>query len=436
MMDQAVRYAIGAAVIGLAAASASVTPSSDVPNAALGTVSSEARIRDMDIEFYQRRVERDPRSAGDYTRLAGLYLQRGRDMADNTDLLRAEQKARHSIQLRTGHNAAGFGVLASSLVAQHRFMEALQVAQRLLALDSTSIAARGLLGEIQLELGRYEEAGRTLGMLATYHGDLSVAPRLARWHELHGDPEQARRLLRLARDDARRRHGTPKEQLAWFQLRLGDLALRNGHLGEAEGELRDGLRLLPGDPRLLGTMARLEAARHRWRAAIEYGERTIGYLLDPATLGVVGDAYAAAGDGAKAEEYYKTMEVTVLHQPGPFHRAWSLFLLDHGRDLPRVLSKVQEELQTRRDIYGYDLLAWALYKSGRHRDAHAAMTHALSLGTGDAILFYHAGMIERALGDNAAAGRHLEMALAANPYWHPLQPSQARLVLDSIAARR
>ena len=73
------------------------------------------------------------------------------------------------------------------------------------------------------------------------------------------------------------------------------------------------------------------------------------------------------GDSSKAQQYYRTMELVVTQQPGPFHRAWSLFLLDHDREVPRVLAKVREEIQTRKDIYGYDLLAWALYKSGDHR---------------------------------------------------------------------
>ena len=420
---------VGAAISG--GSSSSALPR-DRSRALVRATVTEARVRDLDIEFYQRRVERDPRSARDYTQLAGLYLQRARETADNADLLRAEQSARHSLSLRTGRNSAAFGVLASSLLAQHRFSAARDIVQRLVAEDSTSIAARGLLGEAQFELGEYQQAGRTLGTLAMYRENLSVAPRLARWEELHGHPEEARRLLRAARDEAARRHGMPKEQLAWFHLRLGDLALRNGHLGEAESELRHGLRIAPEDYRVLGSLANLEANRHHWRCAIGYGEQALGSALDPATLGVVGDAYAATGDTSKAREYYHTMEVAVLHQPGPFHRAWSLFLLDHGRDVPRVLEKVRQEIQIRHDVYGYDLLAWALHKSGDDQGARDPMIRALSLGTRDAMLFYHAGMIARALHENALAGAYLRAALTIDPYWNPFQPDEARQVLESL----
>jgi hypothetical protein len=60
------------------------------------------------------------------------------------------------------------------------------------------------------------------------------------------------------------------------------------------------------------------------------------------------------------------------------------------------------------------------------------MARALSLGTQDAMLWYHAGMIDLALGDTASARRHLSAALDLNPYWHPFQPSAARAVLDSM----
>ena len=51
------------------------------------------------------------------------------------------------------------------------------------------------------------------------------------------------------------------------------------------------------------------------------------------------------------------------------------------------------------------------------------------------MLFYHAGMIERALGDNEAARRYLNSALQTNPYWDPFHPAEARAVLDSLSRR-
>jgi tetratricopeptide (TPR) repeat protein len=389
------------------------------------------QVRNLDIAFFRARVARDPRGARDLAQLASLYLQRARETGDNGDLERAEASARQSLALRRGRNEQAYGVLASTLLAQHRFAESLDVGRALLAMDSSSVAARGLVAETELELGDYVEAGRLFGMLSSYRADPGIAPRLARWEELRGRPLEARRLMRAARDVAARRHAMPREQLAWFQLRLGDLALRAGRLGEATRELEAGLRLLPSDARLLAALSRVYAARHEWRQAAETGELAVSRTLDPATLGLLADAYTALGEPTKAEAYDRAMGLSVLRQPGPYHRAWSLYLLDHGRDVAQVLAKIRQELVTRRDVYGYDLLAWALHKSGRDREALEPMRIALSLGTRDAMLYYHAGTIQLALGDTAAARRSYTTALDINPYWHPTQPGQVRAWLLS-----
>jgi tetratricopeptide (TPR) repeat protein len=414
-----------AGLVSVAAGRSSAPPSRPAP--------SPARIRDLDIAFYHERTVRDPRSARDFTQLAALYLQRARETADNADLERAESTARLSLGLRRGRNDEAVGVLASSLMAQHRFAEAHDAALELLRSDSTSVAARGMVAEAAMELGRYDEAARLFGMLATYQADLGTAPRLARWAELRGRPEEARRLLRQALEEAKRRHALPREQLAWFHLRLADLALRTGHLREADHELESGLAILPDDYRLLGTLARLDAARHCWRQAAATGELAISHALDPATLGLLSDTWHALGDSTKAAEFDRAMALSVLRQPGAYHRAWSLYLLDHGRDVAAVLANVQRELETRQDIYGYDLLAWALHAGGRDQEARGPMARALALGTQDAMLYYHAGMIGLAVGDTAGARARLEHALAINPAWHPTQPARVRALLDSLS---
>jgi tetratricopeptide (TPR) repeat protein len=373
--------------------------------------------------------------ARDLAQLAGLYLQRARETGNNEDLVRAEAAASRSASHRLNRNTAALQVLADAQLAQHRFRASLQTTERLIVLDPDRRSFQALHAEIEMELGLYASARRDFAKLAGYGSDLSVSPRLARWAELQGDPERAHTLLARGREAIGASYGAPPEQIAWFDLRLGDLALRNGRLGEAESSYRDGLSASPGDYRLLAAMARLNADRHDWHSAIQFGEQAIETALDPATLGVIGDAYAALGDSARADEYYRVMEVAVSKQPGSYHRAWSLFLLDHDRDVDGVLRRTAREMGTRQDIYGYDLLAWALHHAGRDREAWSAMGKALELGTRDASLHFHAGMIALALHDSTAAHDHLSLALEINPYFHPSQPVAARTVLEAVSRK-
>ena len=395
----------------------------------------ERELRNRDVAFYEERAARDPFSAADRTALAGLYMQRARETGNYGDYLRAERWARASLALRVAHNEAAFQLLAGSLMAQHRFSEALEVARVLSAANPEVTSYRALLGEVQLELGQYDSARVTFAALAAAERELAVAPRLARWREIEGHPGEARRILERAQADARKRRDLPREQVAWFSLRVGDLALRTGRLHDAAKAYREGLRVFPDDYRIWGALARLAALRHRWREAAEDADRAIAIALDPSALAVAIEAYQALGEGAQAEEYLRAMEGAVFDQPGPLHPGWSLFLLDQGRRVGDVLARAESDLEVRRDIYTYDVYAWALHRAGRQAEARRAIARALSRGTRDAVLFYHAGMIELALGNVGGARFWLREALAVNPHFDPWQVAVARATLDSLERR-
>jgi tetratricopeptide (TPR) repeat protein len=235
-------------------------------------------------------------------------------------------------------------------------------------------------------------------------GDLTVAPRSARWAEIQGQPDKARKLLHAALVTAQRETRMSREQLAWYWLRVGDVELRTGRPLAADSAYHAGLDVHPDDYRLLAALSHSAAVQQQWPRAIELGEREIAQVLDPATLGVLSDAYAALGDTVKSAEYARVLDAAVLKQPGAYHRAWSLFLLDHDRHVSLVARKIREELKTRKDVYAYDLLAWSLHKQGNDAEAAKAMRLAMREHTEDAQLFHHAAMIERALASAAATG--------------------------------
>ena len=97
-----------------------------------------------------------------------------------------------------------------------------------------------------------------------------------------------------------------------------------------------------------------------------------------------------------------------------------------------ALALAQKELEVRQDIYAYDLLACALYKHGQPQEAHTAMQEALQLGTQDARLFFHAGMIWHRLGETAQARTYLQRALATNPHFHIFYADLAARILAEL----
>src|SRR6185295_16577359 len=135
----------------------------------------------------------DPTGAADLAHLSALYLQRSRETGDPRDAVRAEELSRQSLHNRRARNDAAAQVLASSLVAQHKFDEALRIARELRDNNPSSAPLRAALAEIQMELGQYDSARVAFDSLAGERTSLAVVPRLARWAEIEGRPDDARR---------------------------------------------------------------------------------------------------------------------------------------------------------------------------------------------------------------------------------------------------
>ncbi len=390
-------------------------------------------IRDADIAFYTARVARDPYGARDRALLGALYLGRGRSTGSETDYRRAERLARASYAERRKRNDGAASILSGALMAQHRFIEAYGVMRDVVHQDPTEPTARATLGEIALELGRYREADSLFGSVALVRTRGNIGPRYARWLELHGRSGEARDLLASVRDELSRSFRAPSEQLAWFDLRLGDLAYRNGRLDLAADAYSRGLREVPEDPRLLTGLGQLEAAQGKWIEAIALGERSLARLFDPVTLGLLADSYEALGDSSRAADFARGMEVAVSRQAGAYHRGWALFLLDRHRRVPEMLARTRAELADRKDVYGYDVAAWALHQAGRDREARPLSDSSLALGTRDGLLHFHAGMIALALADSARARTELATALDINPWFHSRHADQARATLRALS---
>jgi tetratricopeptide (TPR) repeat protein len=85
-------------------------------------------------------------------------------------------------------------------------------------------------------------------------------------------------------------------------------------------------------------------------------------------------------------------------------------------------------------VFTADALAWALHRAGRDAEALPYVERAAELGTRDAAVDYHRGMILAALGRTDDAIAALDEALRANPYFSPLHAATAQRTLDELQA--
>src|SRR3990172_8117993 len=260
---------------------------------------------------------------------------------------------------------------------------------------------------------------------------VTTRARLAHLDELHGHPESA--IAEMERAAAAHLHaGGSGEEAAWYQVRLGELNFTVGDLDEAERRYQAALDLFPGYYAGLAGLGRVAAARADFQTAIDLYTKATGVIPRPESLAALGDLYRVTGNPERAGDAYATVEAIAQLAGGVYDRNLALFFIDHRRAADG-LALAQEGLETRRDIYGYDTTAWALYRLGRYGEARSTIEQALVLGTRDPMLLYHSGAISAALGENDRAAAELGTALDLNENFHPIFANDARRLLSEVA---
>jgi tetratricopeptide (TPR) repeat protein len=368
-----------------------------------------------------------------YVALAAAFMRKARESGDPSYYERALAAVDRALALDPQHYGA-LRTRAWVLAGCHDFRGASVAAEAARALQPGDSWNYGTLADAWVELGEYELAARAADRMVALRPGLPSYSRVAFLRSLLGDRGGAIEALELAVAAGDRRD---PESVAWVLVHLGHEHFAGGDLAAAAKSYGDALELLPGYYLALAGLGRVRAAEERLPEAVDLYTRATAQVPAPDLLAALGDVQAAAGDTAAAERTYATVEYmgrVAAANGTTYGRQLALFYADHDRHPAGALRLAREDVQTRGGIYTDDALAWALYRNGRLAGAKRAAARALRLGTEDASLHYHAGMIAAALGRRATAVRRLGRALALNPHFDLRQAPIARATLVALEA--
>jgi tetratricopeptide (TPR) repeat protein len=255
--------------------------------------------------------------------------------------------------------------------------------------------------------------------------DLGALARLARFDYLHGRVASARKRLLAALSTASARMQPPRETLAWIRWQLGELAFSVGDYEKAESWYRSGLVTHPTHVALLGSLAKLLAGGGRTTEAITLYEKAIAIDPVPPIVASLADIHALRGNESRSRELLDRIGSDPLDS-----RHIANIEADHDVHLDEAYALAQKDWSQRHDVFGADTLAWTALKAGRLEEARTAIESARRLGTRDARILYHAGMIALASGDRKNGRRLLRESIALNPRFDLLQARRARKALE------
>lgn len=383
---------------------------------------------DSQIAALQNKLAASP-SVNNYVSLALLYAQKARETADATYFAKADDLMDAAAKIEPD-NSDILAVRAMNAMGRHDFKAGLAFGEQALALNKTKSTYYGIVGDADIELGRYDDAVANFQHMVDIKPNLASYNRVAYIRELYGDIPGAIDALKTAAVD----DSAFKENVAYSYYELGKLYFRSD-LVQAKSSFEHALALVPEYPPALEGLGKIAYAQGKAGDAESFFKRAVAALPIAQYAIDMGELYQAQGDTAHAAQQYLLAKVAFEKSASGGTNTdleEAQFLAEHDVDLAAALEKARAAFPERPSILGADTLAWALYKNGMYAEAKTYTAKALRLGANDPLIVFHAGMIAKANGELAQAKQYLQTALRLSPNFSMIDVPIAQKTLQSL----
>ncbi|MER5780022.1 tetratricopeptide repeat protein, partial [Streptomyces sp. NPDC002039] len=379
----------------------------------------------------EKQVTKHPDDVASWAVLGSAYLEQGRRTADTAWYPRSEKALKRSLELRPAEQGnfdamTGMGALAN---ARRDFGTGKKWGELVRAQAPRRWTAYPVLVDAYTGLGDYKAAQKALERLEELHSGLASNLRASQVYRDRGWREDAVVALEHAGGAAK----TPAEK-AYVLFGLGELLWERGDAAEAMGQYEAALRTDPARAEALGGRARALAALGRGGEAVRDYRLALGRTPVPQLALELGELLESLGRADEARVLYDALGT--MTKRGGTHGVnesvvLGLYEADHG-DPSAAVRRLSQEWSSNKSMQVADALGWALHKAGDDTAALEYAKKATEPGLRSAEFAYHRAVIERGLGDEAAARRHLQEAMRTNPRFSPVRSPLAKEALEGV----
>ncbi|WP_251072179.1 tetratricopeptide repeat protein [Streptomyces sp. ISL-43] len=360
--------------------------------------------------------------------LGSAYVEQARRTADPGWYPKAEKALKRSLELRPAEKGnfdamTGMGTLAN---ARRDFGTGKRWGELVRAQGPKRWTAYPVLVDAYTGLGDYKAAEKAMERLVDLRPGLAAFTRASQVYRDRGWREDAAMSMEHAGGAAQ----TPAEK-AYVLFRLGELAWERGDEAEALRQYEAALRTDPAQAQALGGRARVLAALGRGGEAVRDYRLALGRAPSAELALELGELLESLKRGDEAKAVYDGLAAQAARSGVNEELVLGRYEADHG-DPTAAVRRLTAEWARHKSVQVADALGWALHKAG---DDPAALEHAKKAteqGVRLAEFSYHRAMIERGLGDEAGARRHLQEALRTHPRFSPVRGPLAKEALASI----
>ncbi|WP_395049452.1 tetratricopeptide repeat protein [Flavobacterium sp.] len=322
-----------------------------------------------EINFWQKKYDKVPNQTSYLSLLASNYSK----LFENTGNVKYLYKVEALLlQVNKEYHYETVGPIRSlgrNYISQHRFRDALVLANKALAIGEGMKETQKLLFDVNMELGNYTLAEKNLKYLNDSK-DFDYLIRVAKWNDHLGDLKTAISLMEKAKDIAISNDN--KSLKIWTYSNLGDF---NGHAGDIQKSYEYYLKTLELDPNNSYALKGIAWIAFSYERNTHEAKRIIDniskrhhtpdfYLLKAQIAEFENNSTAK---NKNLNEYFTMLNT--INYGAMYNKYNTLIYADDKSTAAKALEIAKIEIDHRPTPDSYDLLAWSYYNLGDSKKA-------------------------------------------------------------------
>lgn len=361
-------------------------------------VSSPSRTTSKYYELWNSKIKPDSMQLTSFGIVAGEYNRYFQNTGNIAYLKKAEKALKKAVEIAAIGKAGYERALARNYISQHRFREALTLAEDARKWGSGVEDTQSLLFDIHMELGNYTLAEKYLDSIKNM-SQFGYLIRASKWNDHKGDLDTTIRFMEMAKQKAEDSKNTGL--MLWSYTNIADYY---GHAGKIKESYSYYLKSLQLDPR--NAYAKKGIA---WIVfSHENNAKEALRILDSVTKDYSAPDYYLLKSEIAAYEDNKLKSLANLDKYhmavqnpsyGDMYNAYNAALyLEKTGQYEKALRIAEKEVQNRPTPHSYDLLAYSYLKIGEKDKALEVVEKHIDGKTFEPNILYHTAEIYKANG--------------------------------------
>lgn len=373
-----------------------ITNASDYNSYLAISEDKNVQLSNSEIDFWQKKYDAAPNQTSYLSQLASYYTSLFEATFEVNHLYKAEELL---VKVNSDLNYSEVGpirTLAKNYITQHRFKEALVLANKALKIGEGFKETQKLLFDVNMELGNYIEAKKNLSNFYNQE-DFDYLIRMAKWNDHVGDLPTAIKLMEKATSKAELNEN--KHLKIWAYSNLGDMY---GHAGRISDSYKFYLKTLKEDETNYYALKGIAWIAFSHEKNTSEANRIIDIIAkkhNSPDFKLFKAEMAEFNKNEQEENKYIQEYFALLRNRnyGVMYNKYNAILFaDNKTDAIKSLEIAQQEIKNRPTPESYDLLAWANYNLGNTKKALDICEKHIVNKSFEPVINYHLAEIYKA----------------------------------------